>query len=213
MVKSTTVGRSACAMAPPISGPRMKPTEEAVNSIAGVKRITSRSLEGLGQMSIEFSLDADMGRGMQEVRDRIAAVQSGYPREVRAPTIARWNNDNSQPVVNLALLSKTRNVFWVAIGSPRHALMDALAHAPSVRSLVAKLPKSVQPKPTRHAFVAAYDLEGNVVESLQYLNPESYSPIASAIEHDGFLYLGSFAREGVARVKLDPIPAAPAKPE
>ncbi len=87
----------------------VKPMEEAVNSIAGVKRITSRSLEGMGQMSVEFALDADMGRGMQEVRDRIAAVQSNFPREVRAPTIARWNNDNSQPVVNLALLSKTRS--------------------------------------------------------------------------------------------------------
>jgi len=86
----------------------MKPVEEAVNSIAGVKRITSRSLEGRGQMSVEFSLDADMGRGMQEVRDRIAAVQAGFPREVKAPTIARWNNDNAQPVVNLALMSNSR---------------------------------------------------------------------------------------------------------
>ena len=83
----------------------MRPVEESVNSIAGVKRITSRSLEGLGQMSVEFSLDADMSRAMQDVRDRIAAVQSSFPRDVRAPTVARWNNDNSQPVVNLALLS------------------------------------------------------------------------------------------------------------
>jgi hydrophobe/amphiphile efflux-1 (HAE1) family protein len=87
----------------------MKPIEEAVNSIAGVKRITSRSQEGRGDMSVEFALDADMGRAMQEVRDRVAAVQSGFPREVRAPTIARWNNDNAQPVVNVALLSKTRS--------------------------------------------------------------------------------------------------------
>ncbi|HEY6086683.1 MAG TPA: efflux RND transporter permease subunit [Burkholderiaceae bacterium] len=87
----------------------MKPVEEAVNSIAGVKRITSRSQEGRGDMSVEFALDADMGRAMQEVRDRVAAVQSSFPREVRAPTIARWNNDNAQPVVNVALLSKTRS--------------------------------------------------------------------------------------------------------
>jgi len=76
----------------------IKPLEEAVNSIAGVKRITSRSGEGLGTMSIEFGLDADMGRAMQEVRDRVSAVQASFPREVQAPTIARWNNDNSQPV-------------------------------------------------------------------------------------------------------------------
>ena len=84
----------------------MKPIEEAVNSIAGVKRITSRSQEGSGNMSVEFALDADMGRAMQEVRDRVAAVQAGFPREVRAPTIARWNNDNAQPVVNVALLAR-----------------------------------------------------------------------------------------------------------
>ncbi len=87
----------------------IKPVEEAVNSIAGVKRITSRSGEGLGTMSVEFALDADMGKAMQEVRDRVAAVQAGFPREVRQPTIARWNNDNSEPVVNLALVSATRS--------------------------------------------------------------------------------------------------------
>jgi len=87
----------------------MKPIEEAVNSIAGVKRITSRSQEGRGDMSVEFSLNADMGRAMQEIRDRVAAVQSSFPRDVRAPTIARWDNDNSEPVVNVALLSKTRS--------------------------------------------------------------------------------------------------------
>ncbi|HSW05502.1 efflux RND transporter permease subunit [Aquabacterium sp.] len=85
-----------------------KPVEEAINSIAGVKRITSRSLEGRAQASIEFSLDADMGRAMQDVRDRIAAVQAGFPKDAKAPTIQRWNNDNAQPVVNLALLSKSR---------------------------------------------------------------------------------------------------------
>ncbi|MBI5257032.1 MAG: efflux RND transporter permease subunit [Burkholderiales bacterium] len=87
----------------------MKPVEEAVNSIAGVKRITSRSMEGRGQLSIEFGLDADMGRAMQEVRDRVASVQAAFPRDVKAPTIQRWNNDNSEPVVNLALMSKTRS--------------------------------------------------------------------------------------------------------
>ena len=86
-----------------------KPLEEAVNSIAGVKRITSRALEGRSQMSIEFGLNADMSRAMQDVRDRIAALQSNFPRDAKAPTIQRFNNDNNQPTVNLALLSKTRS--------------------------------------------------------------------------------------------------------
>jgi multidrug efflux pump subunit AcrB len=86
-----------------------KLVEEAVNSVAGIKRITSRSLEGRSQTSIEFVLDADMARGMQDVRDRVAAVQAAFPRDVKAPTIARFNSDNNQPVVNLALLSPSRS--------------------------------------------------------------------------------------------------------
>ncbi len=87
----------------------IKPIEESVNSVAGVKRITSRSREGAGEMSVEFGLDTDMAKAMQEVRDRVAAVQGGFPREVRPPLVARWNNDNSQPVVNLALLAPERS--------------------------------------------------------------------------------------------------------
>ncbi len=92
-----------------------KPLEEAVNSVAGVKRITSRSFEGKADMSVEFNLDTDMGRAMQDVRDRIAAVQASFPVDAKAPTVARWNNDNSQPVVNLALLSKTRGTRELSI--------------------------------------------------------------------------------------------------
>ncbi|MDP3224863.1 MAG: efflux RND transporter permease subunit, partial [Rubrivivax sp.] len=79
----------------------LKPLEEAINSVAGVKRITSRAFEGRADLSVEFGLDTDMDRAMQEVRDRVSAVQSALPRDARAPTLARWNNDNSEPVVTL----------------------------------------------------------------------------------------------------------------
>ncbi|MBK9133342.1 MAG: efflux RND transporter permease subunit [Betaproteobacteria bacterium] len=86
-----------------------KLVEEALNSIAGVKRITSRSFEGRSQTSVEFTLDADMARAMQDVRDRVAAAQAAFPRDAKAPLVARFDNDNSQPIVNLALVSATRS--------------------------------------------------------------------------------------------------------
>jgi hydrophobe/amphiphile efflux-1 (HAE1) family protein len=89
--------------------------EEAINSVAGVKRITSRSFEGRSQSSVEFNLDADMGRAMQDVRDRLAAVQAAFPRDAKAPLVSRFNNDNAQPVVNLALLSTTRSARELSI--------------------------------------------------------------------------------------------------
>jgi hydrophobe/amphiphile efflux-1 (HAE1) family protein len=86
-----------------------KTVEESLNSIAGIKRITSRSFEGRSQTSVEFTLNADMSRAMQDVRDRMAAAQGAFPKDAKTPTIARFNNDNSQPVVVMALISKTRS--------------------------------------------------------------------------------------------------------
>ncbi|WP_418320807.1 efflux RND transporter permease subunit [Piscinibacter sakaiensis] len=86
-----------------------KVVEEAVNSIAGVKRITSRSFEGRSQTGVEFSLDADMARAMQDLRDRVAAAQAVFPRDAKPPLIQRFDNENSRPMVNLALVSATRS--------------------------------------------------------------------------------------------------------
>jgi len=86
-----------------------KPLEEALNAIAGVKRITSRSFEGRSQTSVEFTLNADINRGMQELRDRVALVQARFPRDAKAPVIGRFNSDNAQPVVVMALLAPQRS--------------------------------------------------------------------------------------------------------
>ena len=85
-----------------------KTIEEALNSIAGVKRITSRSFEGRSQTSVEFNLSADMSRSMQDVRDRLAQVQSGLPRDAKIPTVSRFNTENAQPVVVMALMNAPR---------------------------------------------------------------------------------------------------------
>ncbi|MBV8380534.1 MAG: efflux RND transporter permease subunit [Paucibacter sp.] len=87
-----------------------KPLEEALNSIAGVKRIQSRSFEGRVQTSVEFSLDTDMNRAMQDLRDRIAAAQAQFPQDVKPPMVSRFQGDNAQPVVVMALLSDTRSL-------------------------------------------------------------------------------------------------------
>ncbi|HEY6353507.1 MAG TPA: efflux RND transporter permease subunit, partial [Burkholderiaceae bacterium] len=86
-----------------------KPLEENLNSIAGIKRITSRSFEGRSQTSVEFTLNADLNRAMQELRDRVAVAQAGFPRDAKQPFVQRFNIDNAQPVVVMALLSPSRS--------------------------------------------------------------------------------------------------------
>src|SRR5213076_2877062 len=77
-----------------------KPIEEVVNTVNGVKVIRSNAWEGRGETYIEFRLDTNMERAIQDVRDKIALVRPGFPREVKDPLVLRGDFDNAQPIVS-----------------------------------------------------------------------------------------------------------------
>ena len=86
-----------------------RPIELGLNGIAGVKMIRSNSVEGRSETVVEFTLDADMNRAVQDVRDKVAALQPAFPRDAKAPYVARFDGDNAQPTVNLALIAPERS--------------------------------------------------------------------------------------------------------
>ena len=89
----------------------IRPIENAVNTVNGVKRIYATAREGIGFLSVEFRLDTDMAPAAQEVRDKIADLRPGFPREAKDPLVSRTNADpNQQPVVNLAVYSASRSM-------------------------------------------------------------------------------------------------------
>ncbi len=83
-----------------------KPIENAVNTVAGVKRILSASYEGVSFSWIEFRLDVDTDRVTQEVRDKIAQIRAGFPRDVKDPVVQRGGDENDEPVAFYALLGR-----------------------------------------------------------------------------------------------------------
>ena len=86
-----------------------RPIELALNGIAGVKMIRSNSFEGRSETVVEFELSADMGRAVQDVRDKVSALQPGFPRDAKPPFISRFDGDNAQPTVYLALVAPDRS--------------------------------------------------------------------------------------------------------
>ncbi len=83
-----------------------RPIENAVNGVSGVKLVRSFTAEGVSSVFIEFRLDTDMMRAMQDVRDKVAVVRPGFPRDVKEPLVVRADNENEEPVVSLAVMSK-----------------------------------------------------------------------------------------------------------
>jgi multidrug efflux pump subunit AcrB len=84
-----------------------KPIEYAVNQVAGVKMIRSNSTEGQSGVYVEFRLSTNVIQAMQDVRDKIATVRPGFPKDVKDPLVVRADQENNQPVISLAVMSET----------------------------------------------------------------------------------------------------------
>ncbi len=83
--------------------------EEAVNTINGVKTITSTSLEGASSIIVEFQLERDIDIAVQDVREQIAAVRSKLPDDISEPVIMKVNTDSS-PVMWIAVTGQKTQV-------------------------------------------------------------------------------------------------------
>lgn len=88
----------------------VKPLEEVINTITGVKNIFGNCFEGRGELWIEFGLSTDMNKGVQDVRDKVAQIRPQFPRDVKDPLIVRGDFDNGQPSATFGIVSATRSL-------------------------------------------------------------------------------------------------------
>lgn len=106
-----------------------------------------------------------------------------------------------------------RDRFWVALYSPRDAMLDKLLPMPWLRKIVARVPEALRPQPAKLAHVVGLDLDGQVVADLQYAGDDAYGYITSVEERDGWLIFGSLTNKALGRIRLeDALAAGPGKP-
>jgi len=67
--------------------------EGAVNTINGVKSITSTSTTGSSRVTVEFVLDRDIDSAVQDVREKVASIRRQLPNDVEEPRIAKMDPD------------------------------------------------------------------------------------------------------------------------
>ncbi|MEO7057794.1 MAG: efflux RND transporter permease subunit [Caldimonas sp.] len=82
-----------------------KKVEEAVNTIAGISTLYSRSYEGTSVVIVEFNLDVDGRKAADDVREKVALIRPLLRDEVKEPRISRFD-PKSVPIFNVAVLSE-----------------------------------------------------------------------------------------------------------
>jgi hydrophobic/amphiphilic exporter-1 (mainly G- bacteria), HAE1 family len=88
----------------------VRPIEESVNTINGVKVIRSSSQIGFGRVVVEFQLTADARVAVQDVRDKVAEARRGFNRDVGEPTVSRASMDDDQSILYLSMRSDSRSL-------------------------------------------------------------------------------------------------------
>lgn len=78
--------------------------EEQINTIEGIKTITSTSSEGRSQIVAEFILSKDVDVAAQEVRDMINQAQRHLPADLDPPIVSKMDIA-AQPIVWVAVTS------------------------------------------------------------------------------------------------------------
>ncbi|OGR37192.1 MAG: transporter [Elusimicrobia bacterium GWA2_64_40] len=79
-----------------------KPLEDELSTISGLKRVTSKSMEGVSQITVEFNFGSDVNLMSEKMRDKINTVKATLPADVKDPTLSLMDPAN-MPILKLVV--------------------------------------------------------------------------------------------------------------
>ena len=87
-----------------------EPLEKAINSIDGIRNITSSSNQGSSNISIEFNLDKNLEEAANDVRDKVSQAIRSLPQDIDAPPVVSKADANSDAIITMTIQSDKKNV-------------------------------------------------------------------------------------------------------
>src|SRR5690606_24426760 len=87
-----------------------EPLEKAINSIDGIRNITSTSSQGSSNINIEFNLTKDLEAAANDVRDKVSQAMRSLPQDIDAAPVVSKADADSEPIISMTLQSRTQNV-------------------------------------------------------------------------------------------------------
>ena len=79
--------------------------EEFLNTVPGLRKISSLTLHGISQVRIEFELAINIDVAAQDVRDKLALARLDLPADLEPPVVAKVDTSNF-PIVWIPLLTE-----------------------------------------------------------------------------------------------------------
>jgi multidrug efflux pump len=91
-----------------------EPLEKALNSVEGIRTVSSASNQGSCNITIEFNLDVDMEKATNDVRDKVSQAVFLLPKDLDGLPTVRKADANAETILSLSLQSDKRNILEVS---------------------------------------------------------------------------------------------------
>ena len=86
-----------------------EPLEKAINSIDGIRNVTSSSTQGSSNITIEFNLNKNLEEAANDVRDKVSQAIRSLPQDIDAPPVVSKADANGDAIISMTVQSDTRN--------------------------------------------------------------------------------------------------------
>ncbi|WP_261815887.1 efflux RND transporter permease subunit [Vibrio gallicus] len=94
----------------------VRPIEQELRSIEGVKKMTSTASEGHGSVTLEFVAGSDLNKAMTDVREAVDLAKSRLPADSDDPIVNEVTLASEEPVLSIALYGTVPERTIVQIG-------------------------------------------------------------------------------------------------
>ena len=86
-----------------------EPLEKIINSIDGIKNISSSSNQGSSNITVEFNLEKNLEEAANDVRDKVSQAVRNLPKDIDGLPIVSKADANSDAIISMTVQSDKRN--------------------------------------------------------------------------------------------------------
>ncbi|WP_129714391.1 efflux RND transporter permease subunit [Pedobacter sp. SYP-B3415] len=111
-----------------------EPLEKSINSIDGIRNISSSSNQGASNISIEFELGKNIEEAANDVRDKVSQAGRYLPRDIDGLPVVSKADANSDQILSMTIQSEKRNTLELS-DFAENVIADRIQTIPGVSSV------------------------------------------------------------------------------
>ncbi|MDB6175925.1 efflux RND transporter permease subunit [Paracoccus sp. Z330] len=107
-IVSVSIGQSGAAPSELITQV-VQPVEDSIASVTGVRHITSTAMDSSASITVEFELETDSDRAVNDVKDAVSNVRAELPESIEEPIVQRVDVTGF-PILTYAVSDPTQSI-------------------------------------------------------------------------------------------------------